>query len=202
MTTQSIKPKAERAPADKQARQVRNYSTEILKRLNEAEASRRKSGEHFCQYNKADALKDAAAKAFAALNGWLVTKRRSFHTNTLARGGTHDNRRDYYASGFHSHELFDHAVYFRWASRPYKAAAIVGQPYTASDDEQLNEQLERAYAEAQKLGLKLHVPTNLTASWWYPTKTAFFCFTRPAQRVVFLPEQTEPRQKHPSEASE
>jgi hypothetical protein len=38
----------------------------------------------------------------------------------------------------------------------------------------------------------LHVPPNLTASWWNPGSTRFFCFTRPEITAVqFLPEQME-----------
>jgi hypothetical protein len=80
--------------------------------------------------------------------------------------------------------LFDHALFFREAVRPYRAAAIVGQPYDTSAD--------TARAAAVEIGLVLHVPTNVNASWHYPGWTRFFVFTRPAvARVQFLPEQLE-----------
>lgn len=65
----------------------------------------------------------------------------------------------------------------------HDTAAIVGQPYghTSADT---------ARAAAIKIGLALHVPSNINASWWYPGSTRFFCFTRPEiERVCFLPEQ-------------
>ena len=68
----------------------------------------------------------------------------------------------------------------------YRAAAIVGQPCDT------NTAIADARAIAAKIGLTLHVPPNLTASWWYPGSTRFFVFTRPEiDRVHFLPEQME-----------
>ena len=75
-------------------------------------------------------------------------------------------------------------MFFREIARPYRTAAIVGQPYNTKPDE--------ARAVAAEINLALHVPPNLTASWWYPGWTRFLCFTRPAvARVQFLPEQLE-----------
>jgi hypothetical protein len=79
------------------------------------------------------------------------------------------------------HELFDHAVYFREMLSPYRPVAIVGQPYDTSE--------AKAHAMATEIGLVLHVPPNLTASWWYPGDTRFFVFTRPNTNVSFLPDQ-------------
>jgi len=138
-----------------------NYSGEILWRMNQASSAQAKVRFPVSRYDEARALGRAAAKEFAALNGWRLTNRnRCFQANTLARGGTHDTDFDQYQhrGGVYT-ELFDHAMHFRWASRPYKAAAIVGQPYGVD-----NEHLKMAYAEAQKMGLELHVPMNLTAS--------------------------------------
>jgi hypothetical protein len=78
-------------------------------------------------------------------------------------------------------DLFDHAVFFRELERPYRATAIVGQPY--------NTTLADAIEFADKVGLKVFAPPNLTASWWNPGSTRFFCFTRPSSEVRFLPDQ-------------
>jgi hypothetical protein len=83
---------------------------------------------------------------------------------------------------FETHHLFDHGLYFRCPNRPYRPVAIVGEPYDTSPG--------AASRGAARLGLELHIPHNLTASWHYPGWTRFFCFTRPGTAVRFLPEQT------------
>jgi hypothetical protein len=128
-------------------------------------------------------LQRQAAQEFAAPNGWRWTKHR-FGVRALMRGGTHDGRRshDELIDGWMHHCLFDHAVFFRELARPYRTAAIVGQPY--------NTAIADARTNAAKVGLELHVPPDPTASWWYPGATRFFCFTRPQiTSVQFLPEQ-------------
>jgi hypothetical protein len=123
-------------------------------------------------------LQRQAAQEFAALNGWRWSKRQ-FPIQTLAVGGTQDGLT--YPRLFDL-RLFDHPVFFREIARPYRAAAIVGQPYGTKPDE--------ARAIAAKIGLELHMPPNPTASWWYPGYARFFCFTRPEVACVrFLPEQ-------------
>jgi hypothetical protein len=125
-----------------------------------------------------DELQRQAAKEFAALNGWRFTER-GFSPETLARGGTHSA-----LNWGYDLELFDHPVFFREIARPYRTAAIVGQPYGTEPDE--------ARAIAAKIGLALHVPPNARASWWCPGWGQFFCFTRPEiSSVQFLPEQLE-----------
>ena len=126
-----------------------------------------------------EGLQHSAARAFAALNGWRWTER-DFLIKTLVRGGAHDVRTLDDALSFR-HDLFDHAVFFRELERPYRAAAIVGQPYNTS--------LEGATKFADQIGLKVSAPPNLTASWWNPGSTRFFCFTRPGPQVRFLPDQ-------------
>ena len=127
-------------------------------------------------------LQRQAAQEFAARNGWRWTKRH-FLARTLARGGTHDGGfYDELINGGVSHDLFDHPLFFRELARPYRTAAIVGQPY--------NTAIEDARTIAAKIGLVLHVLPDPTASWWYPGVTRFFCFTRPQiTSVQFLPEQ-------------
>jgi hypothetical protein len=135
-------------------------------------------------YAQQRALMRAAAEAFARLNGWRFIYDKTFWYSTLARGGVHDSRdpRGVFEHGLH-HDLFDHALYFRERDRPYRAAAIVGQPYKHVTP-------EAARAEAARLGLACHVPPNSLASWWVPGSTRFFCFTRPEiTSVRFLPEQ-------------
>jgi hypothetical protein len=123
-------------------------------------------------------LQRSAAKAFAALNGWRWSDRQ-FSVKTLARGGAYDH--GYYYDALFVHDFFDHPVFFRELERPYRAAAIVGQPYST--------ELADAIKFAEKVGLKVFAPPNLTASWWNPGSTRFFCFTRPRPEVRFLPDQ-------------
>jgi hypothetical protein len=121
-------------------------------------------------------LRRQAAQEFAALNGWRLTER-GFSPETLARGGTHSG-----LDWGYDLDLLDHPVFFREIVRPYRTAAIVGQPYDTKSDE--------ARAIAAKIGLALHVPPKATASWWYPGWARFFCFTRrEIASVQFLPEQ-------------
>jgi hypothetical protein len=191
-----------------------NYCTEIAGAMTEAhklddavEAYRKASGrdrEYYRLRGRAQQmiaqereLRRQAAQEFAALNGWRWSERH-FLARTLARGGTHEGindgggswgmggRRDETIDGWTSHHLFDHPVFFREIARPYRTAAIVGQPY--------NTDIADARANAARIGggLMLHVPPNLTASWWNPGSTRFFCFTRPEITAVqFLPEQME-----------
>ena len=88
-------------------------------------------------------LQRQAAQEFAALNGWRWTER-LFSAETLARGGTHSS-----PGWCYDHRLLDHPLFFRELARPYRTAAIVGQPYntTPADAREL----------AAKLGLVLHV---------------------------------------------
>ena len=135
-----------------------------------------------------DELRRQAAEDFAALNGWRQSRSR-FSVKALLRGGVHDG---YGQSAYDNaiidpisiSNLFDHALFFREIARPYRSAAIVGQPYDTSAD--------TARAAAVEIGLVLHVPTNVNASWHYPGWRRFFVFTRPEiERVCFLPEQME-----------
>jgi hypothetical protein len=123
-------------------------------------------------------LQQKAATEFAELNGWKHSKAH-FTVDMLVRGSPRRKRDDLNQS-FSTH-LFDHAVYFCeiQSSRP---VAIVGQPY--------NPDITRARVSAMRLDLSLNVSPNLMASWWYPNRTGFFCFTRPGRYVSFLPEQT------------
>jgi hypothetical protein len=126
------------------------------------------------------ALRACAANAFATLNGWRRT-RRAFRADTLARHGCHDASSRWGCPSW-PHALFDHPVYFRELQRPYRAAAVIGQPYGTS--------LETARELAAELGLIVHAPPNLTASWWYPGHARLFVVTRPdVSSVQFLPDQ-------------
>jgi hypothetical protein len=189
-----------------------NYSTEIRSimsqayRLNAEIDAHRKANGHDGEYRRLfrrredsqhgqDDLRRQAAQEFAALNGWRWTAH-PFLARTLARGGTHEGRRDggggwgtfgvrdETIDGWMHHVLFDHPLFFREIARPYRTAAIVGQPYDT----------EPAAAIVHAAGFRriCHVPPNYLASWWYPGWTRFFCLTRPeVARVQFLSEQLE-----------
>jgi hypothetical protein len=137
-------------------------------------------------FAREEELRRQAAQEFAALNGWRLSRSR-FMVKTLLRAGVHGG---YGISAFFDdpicrlHALFDHVLFFRESARPYRAAAIVGQPYdTAPAD---------AIVSAAGLRLGCHVPPKETASWWYPGWTRFFVFTRlEVACVQFLPEQME-----------
>jgi hypothetical protein len=130
------------------------------------------------------ALRRQAAAAFAELNGWRAAKH-DFALSVLARGGVHNCWRGFHYEGADTispHWALDHAVHFRELAPPYRSAAIVGQPYATP--------VESVQRLAAELGLVLHVPPNLSASWWNPGWTFFFVFTRPGTPVRFLPEQS------------
>lgn len=153
---------------------TKNFSAEIIAAIDLAhalqkEASerwraddkcpwRRKSAEVSAAHDAERALQREAAEAFAALNGWRLSPS-YFGTHTLAKGGVHS--RVGYLNGrdpLDPHCLFDHPVHFRELKRPYRTIAIVGQPYGTP--------IEDAQRIAAALGLGLHTPPNLTASWW------------------------------------
>ena len=74
--------------------------------------------------------------------------------------------------------MFDHGRYFREKNPPYRTVAIVGQPYNTS--------LEEAQKFAEKVGLAVTAPAEITQSWHFPGFTRFFCFTRPGVSVRLL----------------
>jgi hypothetical protein len=170
-----------------------NYSAEIadvmqqLSRLSQEIAARRKTGERNWGLEtklrelerRKDELGAQAAKAFADLNGWRVSRR--FMLETLIKGRVRDGWKLENASIW-KRDLFDHPEFFRANQRPRHAVAIVGQPYS-------HVEVETAHQLAGELGLELHVPPKVNASWHYPNQTHFFCITRPGTAVQFLPEQ-------------
>jgi hypothetical protein len=148
-----------------------NYSAEIARLM--------ERGNHDTR-----SLQQRAAREFAVLNGWRL--RHWLTARTLIDGRAHNRPDDWQhgVGGFLEHQ-FDHRVSFREAARPYSAVAIVGQPY----HETTTGEIERVAKAAADAGLELHMPPNLLASWHYPGRTCFFCFTRPGVKVRFLPEQ-------------
>jgi hypothetical protein len=85
-----------------------------------------------------DDLRERAAKEFAALNGWRLTKR-DFNALTLM----HNRVSDYHGNwvedqGFlravGHRDYLDHAVYFHMPAHPHRTAAIVGQSYEHADN--------------------------------------------------------------------
>jgi hypothetical protein len=170
-----------------------NYSAEIadvmqqLSHLNKEMGARKKNGERNWELEKRrrelerreDELGAQAAKAFPDLNGWRVSRR--FMLETLIKGRARDGWKLERASIW-QRDLFDHPEFFRENQRPHRAVAIVGQPYS-------HVEVETARDRARELGLDLHVPGKINASWHYPNYTRFFCITRPGTAVQFLPEQ-------------
>jgi hypothetical protein len=161
-----------------------NYSADLLDNMRQGckLQARIRNGEknlHWQQWHLEERryeLIREAAESFAKLNGWKCGA--SFHPAQLARGST-QRKRNEWDDG--DHELFDHPMYFREPARPYRPAAIVAQPYGTP--------VGKAMIIALNLGLELHWPSNLTASWWFPGSTRFYCCTRFGQTVRFLPEQ-------------
>jgi hypothetical protein len=116
--------------------------------------------------------RDAAAKRFAALNGWSWSKYdRGFLLEKIGRRGGLDTGLPQW--------IFDHALFFRANG---VNAAIIGQPYQDYCDE--------ARELAKNHGLALHIPPNPKASFHYPGHTFFLVFTRPDHAIEWLPEQT------------
>ena len=86
-----------------------------------------------------DDLRRQAAQEFAALNGWRWTAH-PFLARTLARGGTHEGRRDggggwgtfgvrdETIDGWMHHVLFDHPLFFREIARPTRPAGVRAIP--------------------------------------------------------------------------
>jgi hypothetical protein len=130
-------------------------------------------------YHRQRALRAQAAKDFAALNNWQVSLTPFPLFALTPRHSVQPAITNYRQILFGDHP----PVLFRENSPPHQPVAIVGQPRHANPD--------AVRAVATKLGLKLHLPANITASWWHPGEAAFFCFTRPGTKVKFLPEQTE-----------
>lgn len=152
---------------------------QALEKQIESSGERRLRWEQHQLHQREDELRQRAATSFAQLNGWKYSKA-SFAPRVLARGSTQHKRNERWDAGWR-HELFDHPVYFRETRAPYRPVALVGQPYAT--------EVAKARVLAMEIGLELHVPPILTASWWFPRFTRFFCFTRPGTGVAFLPDQ-------------
>jgi hypothetical protein len=130
-------------------------------------------------YHRQRALRAQAANDFAALNNWQVSLTPFPLLALTSRHSLQPAITNYRQILFGDHP----PVLFRENSPPHQPVAIVGQPRHTNPD--------AARAVATKLGLQLHLPANITASWWHPGEAAFFCFTRPGTEVTFLPEQME-----------
>ncbi len=76
----------------------------------------------------------------------------------------------------------DHPSFLK---RDKRAAMIVSEPYDLY-------MVEKTRAEAERLGLTLHMPPNPQASLYWPSWTYFVVLTRPDfGEVRWLPEQTK-----------
>jgi hypothetical protein len=166
-----------------------DYVLEIHRCLTEAHAipyydgTKEDRRRHDALYRRAHDLKEQAAQAFADLNGWSwgkPQKRPYFEIEVLVRGGVHDPHRwiPYSIRQQGTHIIFDHVVYFREKKRPYRAVAVVGQPYNTS--------LDKAEDFAESIALDVKAPRPITASFHYPGACRFFCFVRRGTAVQFL----------------
>jgi hypothetical protein len=195
------------APAHVGRNRAMSFSAEIRSVIDEHGARRLAHGggfwrdwrQHELEQRQRE-LRDAAAEAFAALNGWRVAGRK-FSSRALARravGCDWQSRQDFLGGSGPT----DHAVCFREPVRPYRSVAIVGQPYYTQYGDGRDMTIEQARELAVRFGLALHVPPNLTASWHYPEWTRFVVFTRPGTAVRFLPEQmlVAPKALRPSQS--
>jgi hypothetical protein len=124
------------------------------------------------RYKKQNPIQDAAAKAFAALNGWRYRPNGSFAAGQLGRGIR--------ATCYWQRPWQDHALYF---SAERRNVAIVGQPYQLIDGDVADFEgyISKGYA--------LHFPPNPYASIWYPGATLFLVLTLGSVDVRWLPEQ-------------
>ena len=129
------------------------------------------------------AAQQQAATAFAALNGWRLRSHGSLPMLINARS-RYLYPRDHHEDDRDLRRYFDHRLCFRQSAHPYVVTAIVSQPYQECIDT-----LANVAAAAQAIGLTLHTPQNLLASFHYPGRCAFLVFTRPETTVRFLPEQ-------------
>jgi hypothetical protein len=140
-------------------------------------------------YRRQRALRAQAAEDFATLNNWQVSLTPFALFALTPRHSVQPAITNYRQILFGDHP----PVLFRENRPPQQPVAIVGQPRHANSD--------AARAVASKLGLELHLPANITASWWHPGEAAFFCFTRLGQEVFFLPEQMTTAERQDSALS-
>jgi hypothetical protein len=137
-------------------------------------------------------LRAQAAKEFARLNGWKHSAA-DFSIEMLSEGRPRRKWGEYFEG---DRDLFDHPVFFRENQKPYRPAALVGQPYGMKSVcaepliiERRSMRWDGDCYEATVLKLDRHVPPKVKASWWYPGSTAFVCVTRPGTPVQWLPDQ-------------
>jgi hypothetical protein len=139
-------------------------------------------------FTRRERLRLAAAKEFARLNHWRLSK--PFSAGALAHSERcwRDALDQLIDQGLRFPHplgrdlLFDHCIYFRWRFYPYPPAAIVTEPY--------NRTLQAAQRIAAEAGLRVHAAPNQDAGFWYPGRTKFYCITHPGtQQVRFLKAQ-------------
>jgi hypothetical protein len=130
--------------------------------------------------------REAAVKAFAALNGWELSDL-SFPPGRFGktRHGTSHSLR----GSDPGYDLFDHSLYFlrRVAGKHARVgAAIAGQPY--SNLKQLKVDIDQMSQHYQGCILA-HIAPMPYASFHYPGSTALVVITEPGVDVKWLPEQ-------------
>ena len=123
---------------------------------------------------------DAAAHAFAHLNGWKLKAGAPFNLSHIGLS-IHARLVPDYGRHRQDRRLLDHPLWFTAARR---CVAAVGQPYDWEDDE-----IEECRAHLSGLGLALHIPPDPFASIHYPGNTLFLVVTQPGVDVRWLPEQ-------------
>src|SRR5262249_51092861 len=131
--------------------------------------------------------KQALARAFAARNGWELSKR------VFAPEDIGTRRHDWRAA-------IAHALYFRGIGTRCNAAVVL-QPYVTrvgghydvgggvGASRHWNEFVAELQASYAARGLRVHTPPNARASFWFPGWTAFIVITKPDVVVHWLPEQ-------------
>jgi hypothetical protein len=126
----------------------------------------------------------AAQKAFARRNGWIVTQSLIGAERLIPREKRPEGT--WWGWGRFVGAVSDHDFACREPKRPYRITAVVCQPY--------NDRVAEAEAVAERLGLAVCVPPDPRASIWHPGSTQFIVFTRPGVEVRWLKEQIEWKQ--------
>ena len=117
-----------------------------------------------------------AAEAFAALNGWQVTKQDVYNLDLLGRSAMSNAIR----MGSGDYPLLDHNIWFRQGRR---YVVVVGQPYLCR---------RRPCQSARGVGdqnLVLYIPPDPFSSIYFPGYALFLVVTQPGVKVKWLREQ-------------
>jgi hypothetical protein len=122
----------------------------------------------------------AAVAAFAAINGWKLSRTLSRNPGDLGRA-TREPHKGLYSGNDPDYRLFDHVLWFKAASR---FVAAVGQPYDYGASK-----IDKERARLRKRGFVVHVPPDPLASLHNPGNATFMVVSKPGVTVRWLPEQ-------------